>query len=858
MKELSAATRAYFEQRLRNRVFAFVLRRFKMSCISQETLAKRMGKSTAAVKRLLQSPSNMDLDMLASFLLAVGPWEADLVALGVPSNDYTRAHVWDDKSTTDNGENKMQHTSFKTKIGGKEYTIGAFHPELSTAPKTPRIHHILIIDRSGSMMYALNKLIDQIIALLAKIGDNDLLSLYWFSSVGEHKCVFKGTKKSADLIAKLNELRHTVGTTCFSEVLQDVKEAVAEFCGLVDQTVVTLFTDGNPVTPWSDDEEEMRSLNCVADMAWTLAAFNCIGYGAHYKRDFLINMSSKSDHGVMVHSSNIDQFHEIMEQGFNTARGITVGSLDVSTEKKTDIVYLGDNSANYWYDTSGMNMRFISQGDNHVYVVSAGDTDVIINGYCYSASKGRKATPLEKLQFFYTYAAKLYYHGKRRMALDIMLNNAKDRALVDAMNAAFTQSEVGEVQRLLDAAVFDSTQRYLNGKTPPRYAPAKNAFCVLDLFDRMSKNEGCAFYVPYGKYTDTYKRIGVKVEDKYNAFTFGPEEVRAPINDIIWNAEQFNLSLRFRAEGSVKLNPKAADNVGLPHDIPGSIWRTHTFVRDGAINIAKAEFLLDQSVIDAMPLSFVAKSMYVHGQESWNGKVFTRAVIDLSSLPALNRNYVDDMPLPEVYDSVTEITKLEAAQKVINFLVDDLVETSATLKKTGYYASYNAEQIRVLEEHGIRKDGIYGGIDNKVETAAAIDFYKARSMSFYLKGVADLPSIKDFSDAVAGKKKTINLGTRFMMDYHEDLLNRAQIMSIDVTKPIVETRNWLMAEQKVVRQKLRDATKAVNKVKMAKALTNDFFPGLTADEKGNYTWKKNEIDPAMILRVKYENIKFTA
>jgi len=72
------AKRAYFQARLRNRLFNFVLSKFgeeQKKGLTQAALARRIGKKPDVVNRWLGSPSNLTLDTLSDLLLGISAEE---------------------------------------------------------------------------------------------------------------------------------------------------------------------------------------------------------------------------------------------------------------------------------------------------------------------------------------------------------------------------------------------------------------------------------------------------------------------------------------------------------------------------------------------------------------------------------------------------------------------------------------------------------------------------------------------------------------------------------------------------------------------------------------------------------------
>ena len=72
------AKRAYFQARLRNRLFNFILGKFseeQKNGLTKAILARRIGKKPDVVNRWLGSPSNLTLDTLSDLLLGISTEE---------------------------------------------------------------------------------------------------------------------------------------------------------------------------------------------------------------------------------------------------------------------------------------------------------------------------------------------------------------------------------------------------------------------------------------------------------------------------------------------------------------------------------------------------------------------------------------------------------------------------------------------------------------------------------------------------------------------------------------------------------------------------------------------------------------
>jgi hypothetical protein len=72
------AKRAYFQARLRNRLFNFIVEKFlqeQQRGLTKAALARRIGKTPDVVNRWLGAPSNLTLDTVSDLLLGIGAEE---------------------------------------------------------------------------------------------------------------------------------------------------------------------------------------------------------------------------------------------------------------------------------------------------------------------------------------------------------------------------------------------------------------------------------------------------------------------------------------------------------------------------------------------------------------------------------------------------------------------------------------------------------------------------------------------------------------------------------------------------------------------------------------------------------------
>lgn len=113
--------RAYFEDRLRSRLYDLVLREFKKqqqkSGLTQKHVASRLGKRPEQINRWLSGPGNWTLDTVSNLLLAICKGELD-IGVSVLSDQPARNRREPDWLTARASETRLtettaSHSSFK-------------------------------------------------------------------------------------------------------------------------------------------------------------------------------------------------------------------------------------------------------------------------------------------------------------------------------------------------------------------------------------------------------------------------------------------------------------------------------------------------------------------------------------------------------------------------------------------------------------------------------------------------------------------------------------------------------------------------------------------------------------------------
>jgi hypothetical protein len=100
---IPSPTRAYFQQRFRQRVFAFLLRKFQEAQgkgLTKAELARRIGKTPDLINRWLGSPSNLQIDTICDIVLGISGEEVYLYEASVQQKPHNYSHFHDLASTS--------------------------------------------------------------------------------------------------------------------------------------------------------------------------------------------------------------------------------------------------------------------------------------------------------------------------------------------------------------------------------------------------------------------------------------------------------------------------------------------------------------------------------------------------------------------------------------------------------------------------------------------------------------------------------------------------------------------------------------------------------------------------------------
>jgi len=694
-----------------------------------------------------------------------------------------------------------------------------------------QLHHIHIIDRSGSMYSNIDELIENVKETINTIDDNDFISVIWFSGEGEVGTLVKAAKKDDSIKILLDTIKSTLGCTCFSEPLQEVKKIIEETACICNNFNITLFTDGNPVTSWSQAEEETKIFATLNEYKDKVIAVNTIGYGFYYNKELLTNIANTTEFGEYIHSSQIQEYSSIFSHNYERISDLCLQSTEI-TANDCDIIYVNSSSAKLY--KNNLKTRMAEKGKNEYIIIgnTTADFDFTINNETFNTStlselkKGKNILNVNIIQNIkYIFAYINYYNGNRKIALDV-INELKDKYIIDLLLNSFTIDEVAKCTKILKKCAFKPKNRFKKGECVEGYLPNPTTFCTLDLLRLLAENN--AQYV----YTKEYKRIGLKTKDTFNLFKWDDKIHTTKMSDLIFNDKELNVSLRSKITGTVSLNPNRATSVGLPETIKSFIYRNQTIIKDGQLNIKNIKVIVDNETLTKLNEhnGLVISEEYFNDNKQIVG-------LDLTAIPVVNQTYLSDNKLSADYilNAVMENNKLTIKNKIFKYFLSMIEEKE-------YSEQYSKEQVEVLKEHGIDNTGMYSGVKLVTAEKKEDDFYITRNLIFNIKGDVSLPSV---NTVLKLKKEPTKGMKKYLYDEYNTIANTISEMSVE------ERKEFLKTEMKKNNKQLLDNKFDINISKVATVLTGNWYSNLTLNDKNEYEYNNGK----NTLLVKTEKVK---
>lgn len=310
---------------------------------------------------------------------------------------------------------------------------------------------------------------------------------------------------------------------------------------------------------------------------------------------------------------------------------------------------------------------------------------------------------------------------------------------------------------------------------------------------------------------EEYNRITAKTKDNFNLFISDEEEVITPIQNLVVSEDKLNISLRTMTKGRVTLNPLQAKKLDLDNEIESVKFRNQTIVKNGKLNVDRLTVLIDDNTKNK--LEDIGYELNLIGEQSYKDKNYIRAEINLEKLDIIGDN---KKTTEDILNLVLERDVKLAEIKVLKHFIKELEDKKDTIEIQGI--EYTQEQIELLKEHGVNRNGVYSGIQLEKE----IDPNKyniVKTMEFQIKGQSSVPSVNAVMKRIEDGSNLNNIQqtiAEFILDYNDN------------------TEKELLEKLKTSENRLQEIKLDLLEIRMYKTLKDmEEFEDVDIDKKGN-------------------------
>jgi len=404
---------------------------------------------------------------------------------------------------------------------------------------------------------------------------------------------------------------------------------------------------------------------------------------------------------------------------------------------------------------------------------------------------------------------------------------------------AFGKQKLNAFKSAIKECVADASKRFPAGQSTITPVP-DDAYCLMNLIEDLGSVENCLFYPNHKSFE--YNRIGRKrvargkdlsAADKkrlaeakdIDEITKITEELKEknvevkfvnsnpergyPLTDLVWNAERANLSVRIYIEGKAML----PENKFGVEEVSTFKYNTFTLVKDGIVNVHKLPVLATKRVHEILDNGSVGYEFIIA-----KGNAPAYFIIDLTSIPLVNRGMVKAISAEELAKKEWELKKLQGDKKVYDFYRKELFpKESKSFKEL-----LGEEAAAWLKEVGVTD---YNGFNPKTDAAEAQDFYMSVNLATKIKGLSSLPKVDDVKKKILAGD-SLKLSEWVMADalkkyMAEQASEMYQSLSEEQQKGVLKT--YLTTKSDLLNKRRRKVLQEIAEIKFALILSKKWF-----------------------------------
>lgn len=540
-------------------------------------------------------------------------------------------------------------------------------------------HHIVIIDRSGSMYSVINDtktMVEKVMTVEEFTSSGLLLTLISYSSSGDYTVHFARTPV-ADVLAPdsahVAALR-SIRATCLTSVSGALDEAL-KHVGQGETTAVSVHTDGyfNDRSPAAEAKAVDKWLKTVQKDFPNVYA-NTIAYG-NYTDFKMLDRISQSLSGKTVVARNVKQVYDALHDTSAVLAGRVLPAIHVSAEPDAFLAFHNVTQKK----VNGSATDFKVKG------VGPDDATKLYRFKKVAESTWQKAKVAENADLTPAYVFARTMLGQQRLNdAKYALVGTRDSSLIAKHFKAMTASALADMAVDLEGRIAGEREDFV---ALDKAGLGFDTISVMELCSILNKHRG-GFTLNLTDFLAGYTRRGVaRVEGKWVDTIFVPAktELRPTDTDTHVNVTSFDLNNTTANINMQVVRPADLYVEGEKKEVVAgkklalSEIRSYTLVGDGEINAT------------TLPLNISSKALHgalvkanVLPAEKFSAK--TVYTIDLTKMPACP--FGQSFALPEVFD------------ELLGLLVKRAMFAAASAGAAAGEA-WSEEQLVELKEHNL-------------------------------------------------------------------------------------------------------------------------------------------------------------
>ncbi len=598
------------------------------------------------------------------------------------------------------------------------------------APKPSRAHHVIVIDCSYSMVGELPQIVSQLHNKLPSIASpGDFLTIIWFSGrreagrILDHEPI-ESLRDVARIQGILSKWLKPVGLTGF---LDPTQLAIESFKNDQSSDVVkNLIFMSDGCENQSSRSEVLAAFEALGD---TCNSATVVEYGYYADRTLLSKLAERAG-GSMVLAKDFPSYEVAFEQAVRGGRQReklhNIGHVDCLD----DILFA--------YDEGKKAIRIFVPNEKGEFEIPIG-LDVF---YLYEnrvTRFDRRNIPLELSIGFFTAIATFAHRMKGPVVRSLMEHvcDTSERAPLSELRQLFArcfgkQRTQDFVARALVHACIASSfivkehARTINDECQTLIDVLQGFEDVIGI--ERPDGQKVEVFVRLYDFLPSYNKISRSRDDvSGTGVHFRHSSPNAQLLGLTWNEKRANISILTKQVGYVlvpdDLMPvELKKTPGFTKDgsfftFPSHIFRNYAIVRDGIINTEQLPVAIGNELADTTTLDF-------------------------SQLAVINWRDVKSVSAQRFFRAEIDLHHSRAEQKVLKALLAERVG------KKGVEAARSLALSKIFGDKVSEFLGSVGVTDNgfapkHTKAAAVRDYYIGQELSVTLKGMNDLPTVKD-------------------------------------------------------------------------------------------------------------------